>query len=108
MLVSFSSMSSVLVAAAWAAEDEEDPHSRTGAKYSTTSADAAWTASFDHWDFFCKVTFPPAFSRRCGRHGTMRSLNHLRHTFLRDLFDTFHKLLRRKLFLMDLLVKWQG
>ena len=45
MFVSFSSMPSVLVGAAWAAEDEEDPHSITEAKYSTTGSDAAWAAS---------------------------------------------------------------
>ena len=31
--------------AAWAAEDEEDPHSTTVAKNSTTGADASWAAS---------------------------------------------------------------
>ena len=45
MCVSCSSIRSILVGAAWAAEDEEDPHSITGAKYPTTGADAAWAAS---------------------------------------------------------------
>ena len=37
-------MPSVLVGAAWAAEDKDDPHSITGTKYSFTGAGDAWAA----------------------------------------------------------------
>ena len=115
MFVSFSSMSSVSVGAAWAAEDEEDPHSITGGqkinhrRRRRMDSVRCGRHVLDHWNLCCKVTFQPTFSSRCrNRSIFVRHLNPLRKTFLRDLFDTFHKLLRRNLFLIDLLVNGQS
>ena len=49
---------------------------------------------FDHWDLFCKVTFPPTFSSRRGRHDNLH-LNALLKSLLNDWYN-FHYLFHRR------------